>query len=103
MGHVDLVANGNQTFGKIVIVLPKQVHSDEDIIDISEDQGILPGIAILLLEESDRMISPMATGVEVVRGVVAIVERESVTLYSMSKEQKEQKEFSPNLPEHQSM
>lgn len=41
-------------------------------------------IDILLLEESDRVISPMAARVQVVRSVVAVIERESVTLVFVS-------------------
>jgi hypothetical protein len=79
-----LITDRDHTFSQELVVLPKQIHSNENVIDVSEDQSIFLGIDILLLEERDRVISPVATRVQVVRSVVAVIERESVTLLFVS-------------------
>lgn len=68
----------------MLVILPKKIDSDEDIVDIPEYEGIFLRIAVLLLEEGNGMISPVTAGVEMVRGVVTVIERESITLWSVS-------------------
>lgn len=67
------------------IVLAEQVHGDEDVIHIAEDQRFLLGIAILLLEECLGVVAPVATGVQVVGSMVSIVKGEAVALVFVSR------------------
>ena len=62
------------------IILAKQMDRDEDIIDVSEHQSLLFGIAIFLFDKGHWVISPVAARVQMVRGVITIVERKAVTL-----------------------
>lgn len=100
-GPVSLITDGDHTFSQELVVLPKQVHSNENVIDISEDQSIFLSIEVLLLKESDRVISPVTTRVQVVRSVVAVIERESVTLIFVSLSSYMLKQAGKNSPGHQ--
>jgi len=80
-GHVDLVAHGDKTLCQVDIVLAQQVHGDENIVDVSEDQCPFLGILIPPLEECHWVISPVATRVQMVRRVVSIIEGVTVALY----------------------
>lgn len=62
------------------IVLPDEPVGDHEIVDIAEDQCMLARVAVLLLEKGDRVLAPVTAGIEMVRGVVAVVEAEAVTL-----------------------
>lgn len=62
------------------IVLPDEPVGDHEIVDIAEDQRMLAGVAIFLLEKRHRVLAPVTAGVEMVRGVVAIIEAEAITL-----------------------
>jgi hypothetical protein len=46
-----------------------------------EDEGVLRGVVVAGLEESDGVVAPVAERVEVVRGVVAVVEAVAVGLF----------------------
>jgi hypothetical protein len=41
---------------------------------------MLARVAVFLLEKSHRVLAPVTAGIEMVRGVVAVVEAEAVTL-----------------------
>jgi hypothetical protein len=62
------------------IVLPDEPVGDHEIVDIAEDQRMLGRIAVFLLEKRYRVLAPVTAGIEMVRGVVAVVEAEAVTL-----------------------
>lgn len=62
------------------IVLPDQAVGDHEIVDIAEYQRMLARVAVLLLEKRDRVLAPVTAGIEVVGGVVAVIEAEAVTL-----------------------
>jgi hypothetical protein len=49
-----------------------------------KDERPLRRVAVLGLDEGGRVGAPVAPWVQVVRGVVAVVEAEAVTLYSPS-------------------
>lgn len=78
--HSDLVAHWNKTLGKIPVVFLQQLHGHHDVVDITEDQRVFPGVGVLLLDESDWMLSPMTPGVEVMGGVVSVVVTISIAL-----------------------
>lgn len=72
--HVDLVTHWNQALCKVSVVFAQQIHSNEDVVNVPEDQGPFLGIAVFALDECHRVISPVATRIQVVRSVVPIVE-----------------------------
>lgn len=84
------------------VVFPKQVDSDENVINVPENEGVFLGIAVLLLEKGDGVVSPMATRVEVVRSVIAIVKGEPVTLIIIRGSCVRIGSAGNNSPEHQS-
>lgn len=86
------------------IVFAQQIHRNENIIHIPEHQSPFLGIAILLLDECRRMVSPVTTGVKVVRSVVPIVERKAITLdiRQFSLENNMETGSDSNSPGHQS-
>lgn len=53
---------------------------DHQVIDVLEDQGTFRRIFVLSLQEADRVVSPMSTGIQVVRCVVSIIKTEAITL-----------------------
>lgn len=84
------------------VVFPEQVDSDENVINVPEDEGVFLGIAVLLLEKGDGVVSPMATRVEVVRSVIAIVKGEPVTLIIIRRSSLSIGSAGDNLPAHRS-
>ena len=62
------------------VILRQYSERDLQIIDVVEDQGTFLGIAFLRFEECMWVIAPVTERVEVVRGVVAVVEAEAVRL-----------------------
>lgn len=79
-GHIDLISNRDKAFRQMNIVLTQQVHRNKDVIHIPEHKSALLSIAILLLDECCRMVSPVTTRVKMMRSVVPIVEGEAITL-----------------------
>jgi hypothetical protein len=64
----------------VLVVLPQQVDSEEEVIDIVEHDCMFIGVLLLLRKEGGRVLAPMAEWVEVVRGVIAIVVAVAVAL-----------------------
>lgn len=62
-GHVDLLAHRDETFGQVQVVLAHQVHGDEDVVDVSEDEGFFLGVAVFLLDEGLGVVAPVPAGV----------------------------------------
>lgn len=79
--HIDLVTHGDETLCQVDIVLAQQVHGDENVVDVSEDQCPFLGISFPALDKCHRVISPVATRVQVVRCVVSVIEGVPVALY----------------------
>lgn len=67
------------------IVLAQQIDGNEDIVDIAEDERALLCVPGLLLHERRGVVSPVAAGIQVVRGVVTVVEGEAVALDKVSR------------------
>lgn len=66
-GHGDLLgADGDKPAGKVVVVLEQEADRDKEEVDVVEDEGFLLGVLVTALEEGDRVLAPMAEGVEVV-------------------------------------
>ena len=85
--HPLLVRHGNllrpdrhKALGEGVVVFAEEPHCDHHIVDVVEDEGVLRGVVVPGLEEGDGVVAPVAEGVEVVRGVVAVVEAVAVGL-----------------------
>ena len=60
------------------VVLPQQRESKHQIIDIVEHQRAAVSVGFLGLQEMNGLLAPVSEGVEVVGGVVAVVEAEAV-------------------------
>ena len=80
-GERDLVANGDHAAGEVVVVFHEQADSDHEVVDVVEDQGTLLGVGLLLLQERAGVVAPVPQRVQVVRGVVPVVEAVAVALY----------------------
>ena len=76
----DLVAHGHQAFGQVHVVFLHQLDRQHDVVDIPEHQSVFGSIAMFLLQESDRVFTPVSSRIEVVRGVVAIIIAEPIAL-----------------------
>ena len=80
-GHGDLVgAYRHEAAREALVVLHQEADGDHEVVDVVEDQGALLGVGVLLLEEGLGVVAPVAEGVEVVRGVVPVVEAVAVAL-----------------------
>jgi hypothetical protein len=82
--HLNLLAHRYQAIGEMVIVLHQQSECDLQVVDVVERKCTTGGVLALCLEKRVGMIAPMTAGVEVVRGVVAIVEAITVALCRVS-------------------
>jgi hypothetical protein len=78
--ELHLVTHWYQTSGKMLVVLAQQRDSEHEVVDVVEHKCMLIGVLLLLREESDRMITPMAKRVEVVGCMVPIVVAVTVAL-----------------------
>lgn len=78
--EVHLVTHGHQALCNMFIVLPQKVDREEEVVNVVEHYCVFVGVLLLLGEERDRVLAPVAKRVEVVRGMVTIVVAVSVTL-----------------------
>lgn len=80
-GHADLLlADGHHALGQPGIVLAEQRDRHEEVVDVVEDQGAVRGVRVLGLEEGHGVLAPVPHGVEMMRGVVPVVEAVTVAL-----------------------
>lgn len=79
-----MVANGYKTLGKRLVILHHESNGDHKVVDVVEDNGVFFGVSVLGLLEMHRMFAPMTAGVEMVRGVVAVVVALTVALCIVS-------------------
>lgn len=70
--------DGHERARQDVVALLQQAHRDEDVVDVVEDERVLRGVVGPLGEEGGRVVAPVPEGVEVVAGMVAVVEAEAV-------------------------
>jgi hypothetical protein len=81
MAHTPLLlADGNQTFCEMIIVLAHETVGYLKVVDVSKDECSASDIGILALDEGERLVAPVAEGVQMMRGVVAVVEAETIGL-----------------------
>lgn len=78
--HADLVTDGHQASCQMQVVLAQEPVSDHEIVNVAEDEGLFACVARFLVQKAERVIAPVAARVQVVRGVVAVIEAEAVTL-----------------------
>ncbi len=76
-----LIANRHQTPRKMFIVLAHQPVRDFKVVNVSKDEGPAANIGVLALDEGEGLIAPVTEGIQVVSGVVAVIEAEAVGLY----------------------
>ena len=60
------------------VVLAQQRHRHHDVIDVVEDESAAVAVLRLGGDECEGVVAPVAAGVEVVRGVVAVIETVTV-------------------------
>lgn len=58
--HVDLVPNRHQTFGERLVVLDHQAKGYHQIIDVVKNESFLSCVGVLLLEERQRVLTPVS-------------------------------------------
>ena len=81
--QLHLLAHRHQTSGQMHVVLGKQGEGDHKVVNVVEDERVLVGVLLLLGEERDRVLTPVAEGVQVVRGVITVIEAVAVALERM--------------------
>jgi hypothetical protein len=64
----------------MLIVLQQEPNGDHQVVDVVKDQCAFLGVGVLLVEECLWMVTPVTQWVEVVRGMVPIVEAVTVAL-----------------------
>lgn len=65
------------------VVLAQQTESEHVVVDVVEYQSTTIAICLFRLEEVQRLVTPVATWVEMMGGVVAVVEAEAIALHSV--------------------
>ena len=83
-GHVDLLAHRDQTLGQMHVVLLQNLDRNENKVYVAKHQGTLLGITLLLPDKGTWVVSPVATGIQMMRSMVAVIEREAIALSSVS-------------------
>lgn len=80
MGHPDLLSNWHQTFRQVVIVVPHQPICDHQVVDVAEYECVLSCVDVFSFEKGCGMIAPVPKWIQVMRGVVAVIETVAVAL-----------------------
>lgn len=65
----------------MLVILAQQRYGQHEIVDIIEHKSMLIGVLLLLCKERNRVVAPVTEGVEVVRGVVAVVVAVPIALF----------------------
>lgn len=78
--HPNLLPHRHQLLRQMQVVLRQQAKRNLEVVDILKDQGSFLGVACFGFQEGVWVVSPVAEWVKVVRGVVAVVEAETVGL-----------------------
>ena len=85
-GHGDLGgAEGHEAAGEVVVVAEQQAHREHQVVDVVEDQRLLPPVRPLVLHEVHRVLPPVPPRVQVVRHVIPVVVAVSVALLFFSR------------------
>ena len=73
-GHGDLAgAEGHEAAGEVVVVAEQEPHRQHQVVDVVEDQRLLPPVRRLVLHEVHRVLPPVPPRVQVMRHVVPVV------------------------------
>jgi len=80
LAHPDLITHRHQTRRQAHVILPQQRDGHHDVVDILEGQGAAFGVLGFGFDEGEGVVAPVPAGVEVVGGVVAVVEAVAVGL-----------------------
>ena len=80
VAHLNLISNRHQTRCQIIVVFPHQPICEHYVVDITEYERVLGRIEVSGFEKGSGVIAPVTERVDMVRGVVAIVETETVAL-----------------------
>ena len=78
--HTNLVPDRHQTLSQLHVILPQQRNRHHDVVDIVENERAVGGVLGFGFREGKGVVAPVPARVEVVRGVVAVVEAVAVGL-----------------------
>jgi hypothetical protein len=84
MVHLNLVSNRHQTRCQIIVVFPHQPIRELHVVDITEYERVFGRVEVFGFKKCGGVITPVTERVEMVRGVVAIVETIAVALRKMT-------------------
>lgn len=70
---------------QLVVVLRHTSVRDLEIVNVLKNEGALSLVAVFAFDEAQRVITPMSSSIEMVGGMVAIIEAVTVTLCGVSK------------------
>lgn len=57
--HVDLVADGDEALGEVLVVTHHEPDGDHEIVDVVEDERVLSAVGLLVLEKVHGMLPPV--------------------------------------------
>lgn len=66
------------------VVLLQNLDRNENKVYVAKHQGTLLGITLLLSDKGTWVVSPVATGIQMMRSMVAVIKREAIALSSVS-------------------
>jgi len=78
--HLHLLAHRNQATRQVLVVLAQQCDGQHEVVDVVEDQRVLIRVLLLLRQERDGMVTPVAERIEVMRGVIPVVVAVAIAL-----------------------
>jgi hypothetical protein len=78
--HMDLITQRDEATCEVHVVFPKQSDGDEDEVDVMEDESGFIGVDLLTLEKGIGVLPPVPHRIQMVRGVIAVVEAVAVAL-----------------------
>jgi len=77
---LHLVAHRHETLGNVLVVLSQQIDCKEEVVDVVKDNCLFVRVLLLLRQEGNWVLAPVAERVKVMRGVVAIIITVSIAL-----------------------
>lgn len=74
------LADGDKTSCKVIVVLAHEAVGYLEVIDVSKDEGTAGNVGVLAFDEGKRLIAPVAERIQMVGGVITVVEAETIGL-----------------------
>lgn len=79
-GEIRLRSQRHHALGKMLVIFGQQPEGDHEEVNVVKQDCSLFAVGFALLQKGDGMLAPMPKRIEMVRGVIAIVEAEAVAL-----------------------